>query len=309
MRDRRPMTDDRQGLWWMGLVILWMVIFLSACTAPAVGTPPVIETGVDPQAWASIPAGEFLYGAHNAEINLDHAFEMMVTDVTNAQYADYLNQALAVGKEKIVEDQIVGYYPGDEFHGVKHEREIAAGDWLHVNLTEANLRIANNQGVFSAYPEYANHPATMVTWFGAQAYCRFYGWRLPTEMEWEKTARGTDGRPFPWGDAIALNNANYYSSHDIFEKTFGSSGDTTPVGFFNGKTYAGYLTLDSASPYGLYDMAGNVWQWTGDIYEGQHYRYLRGGSKADYEYNLRSFTRNSAGPDYYSPNVGFRCAR
>ena len=56
-------------------------------------------------------------------------------------------------------------------------------------------------------------------------------------------------------------------------------------------------------------MAGNVWHWVGDVYELQHYRYLRGGSKADYAYNLRVWTRNNAGPDYHSPSVGFRCVR
>jgi formylglycine-generating enzyme required for sulfatase activity len=112
-----------------------------------------------------------------------------------------------------------------------------------------------------------------------------------------------------WGYELALNNANYYSSHDIFEKVAGAGGDTSPVGFYNGGTYEGYQTLDSPSPYGAYDMAGNVWQWTGDVYDDQHYRYMRGGSKEDFAYKLRVWTRNSAGPDYFSPNVGFRCAR
>ena len=162
---------------------------------------------------------------------------------------------------------------------------------------------------FNANPPYENHPMVLVTWFGAKAYCDFYGWRLPNESEWEKAARGTDGRAYPWGNQIQAENANYYSSQDIFEKIIARLGDTTPVGFYNGRAYSNYITLDSPSPYGLYDMAGNVWQWTADIFEGTHYRSLRGGSKADYEYNLRVWTRNSAGPDYASPNVGFRCAR
>lgn len=66
---------------------------------------------------------------------------------------------------------------------------------------------------------------------------------------------------------------------------------------------------DARSPYRLYDMAGNVWQWTGDVYQGTHQRYLRGGSKQNYEYNLRVWTRNSAPSDYSAASVGFRCAR
>ncbi len=234
---------------------------------------------------------------------------MMVTDVTNAQYAEYLNQALADGMVKVAGEAVVGYYPGDEFHAHEHEEEIAAGDYPHIPLDDPGLRLDFDGSTFTAQSGYENHPMVMVTWFGAKAFCEFNGWRLPSEVEWEKAARGTDGRPFPWGDSLERNNANYYSSHDIFEKTFGGAGDTTPVGFYNGSSYSDYQTQDSASPYGLYDMAGNVWQWTGDVYEGQHYRYMRGGSLQNYGYNLRVWTRNNASPVYYSPAVGLRCAR
>jgi formylglycine-generating enzyme required for sulfatase activity len=176
-------------------------------------------------------------------------------------------------------------------------------------MDDPGMRIELDGPTYVPISGYENHPVTLVTWFGARAYCQYYGGRLPSEVEWEKAARGTDVRPFPWGHEIQKNNANFYSSHDIFEKTFGGAGGTTPVGFYNGQFYDGYQTLDSPSPYGLYDMAGNVWQWTGDVYTGQHYRYMRGGSKENYGYNLRVWTRNSAGPTYFSPNVGFRCVR
>lgn len=288
----------------LALALVWV-----GCSNPAQGTQPRVDTAVNPEAWAHVPAGNFLMGPHNQETNIGYDYEMMITDVTNAQYARYLNSALAAGKIKIKDDAVVGYYAGDVFHGRRHEARIDAGDWLHVPLDTPELRIAFDGKTFTAASTYADHPMTLVTWFGARAYCEYVGGALPTEAEWEKAARGTDGRAYPWGNAIVLNNANYYSSRDLFERLNPGLGDTTPVGFYNGKIYEGYATRDSPSPYGLYDMAGNVWQWTGNIYEGVHYRYLRGGSKGTYEYNLRAWTRNSAGPDYASPEVGFRCVR
>jgi len=295
---------------WLMFILVAMLIV--GCVAPRSATdvtPPAIDTGVNPDAWAKIPAGEFLMGIHREPVDIPQAYEMMVTDVTNAQYAKYLNAALAAGQVKIANDAVVGPYAGDTFRGVKHEKEIKAGDWPHVPLKDPSLRLTFDGKAFAVKPGYENHPMTVVTWFGAKVYCEFYGGRLPAEAEWEKAARGTDGRTYPWGDEIARNNANYYVSQDPFEQGLGGQGNTTPIGFYNGKTYQGYRTLDSKSPCGLYDMAGNVWQWTADIYEGVHYRTMRGGSKGNYEYNLRVWTHNSAEPDYAGPSVGFRCAR
>lgn len=288
------------------------VLLLAGCAAE-IEMPPApplaVEAGANPETWALIPAGEFLKGQFEEETLLAYDYEIMVTPVTNAQYAAYLNEALAAGAISVGEDGVLGYYPGDTFRGYKHEEEIAAGDWLHMPLDEPNQRVRWDGEAFAAVPGYEDHPATYVTWFGAQAYCEFYDWRLPGEDEWEKAARGDDARPYPWGEDIAASNANYYASRDPFEANFGKQGDTTPVGFYNGQTYGGFETVDSPSPYGLYDMAGNVWQWTSNVYENQHYRFMRGGSKGDYSYMLRVWSRNSAGPDYYSASVGFRCAR
>ena len=294
------------------LISLALLVLLAAGCASTSTEPssmPDIDTGIDPEAWITIPAGEFLMGQHEHETMVEYDYEIMVTDVTNAQFADYLNQSLAAGTVQIEEQEITGYYPGDEFNAGRHEEEVPEGDYLHVPLDDEGLRLDYDEASFSPKAGYENHPMVLVTWFGAKAYCEFFDWRLPSEIEWEKAARGDDGRPYPWGVGIERNNANYYSSHDVFEKAAGAGGDTTPVGFYNGGTYDGYQTIDSPSPYGLYDMAGNVWQWTGDVYEEQHYRYMRGGSKDNYAYNLRVWTRNNAGPEYYSPGVGFRCVR
>ncbi len=292
------------------ITTMTLLFILTACQqVDFLAQPPVFDTGIDGDKWVEVPAGEFLQGQFNKEVVLEQGFEIMVTPVTNAQYAKYLNEAIAAGAVEINDKQVEGYYPGDPFAGARHEEEFKAGNYIHIPLNDPFLRLAYNGGEFAAITTWEDHPMTVVSWFGAKSYCEFYGWRLPTELEWEKAARGTDGRPFPWGEEIARNNANFYYSRDPFEDmaTFGSR--TTPVGFYNGSTYNNYVTLDSASPYGVYDMAGNVWQWTGNVYESQHYRYMRGGSKDMYENNLRAWARNNATPTFTSPGVGFRCVR
>lgn len=294
--------------------ILTLVLFaalLASCAPVDLNAPlPAFDTGIDPASWAQVPAGEFYFGQHE-DVESTDAYEIMVTDVTVGQYADYLNAALADGTLKVEGDSVLGYYPGDPFHGIKHELEIKAGDWQYIPLADPSQRVKFDGTRFTVQPGYENHPMTMVTWFGAWGYCQYYGWRLPSEREWEKAARGTDERPFPWGWEIARENANFYASRDPFEDMSNVGSRTTPVGFYNGKTYDGYVTLDSASPYGLYDMAGDVWQWVGDVQpqEGFSDRWLKGGSKDTYDMNLRIWTRNSAPPMYFSPGVGFRCAR
>ena len=286
-------------------------------------TPPYIDTGVDSETWVTIPMGEFPYGQHDHMTDVAD-YQIMITDVTVEQYANFLNDALASGDVRVSDFEIEageavwheegagGYYGGDPFDEYKHEEEIKAGDHLYMPFTEG-LRLTFDGQTFTAMPTYANHPMTMVTWFGANAYCEFYDMRLPTEIEWEKAARGIEiidghGLPFPWGEEIEGNNANYYSSFDLFEKMYGKLGNTTPVGFYNGQTYEGYETLDSASPYGLYDMGGNVWQWMGDDIADQHYRHMRGGSFYSYEVDLRVWKIDSAGPQHYGASIGFRCA-
>lgn len=291
------------------LTLCLCAALLASCAPVDLNAPiPTFETGIDPNTWAQIPAGEFHHGQFDETASTE-AYEIMVTDVTAAQYADFLNAALADGSIKMDGGKIVGLYPGDTFHGVKHEEKIEAGDWLFIPLDDPSQRIQFDGTTFTVQSGYEKHPMTSVTWFGAWGYCQYFGTRLPTELEWEKAARGADERPFPWGDEIQRGHANFYSSRDPFEDMASFGSRTSPVGFYNGQVYDGFQTIDSASPYGLYDMAGNVWQWTGDVYEGMHYRFMRGGSKDTYDMDLRIWVRNNATPTYFSPGVGFRCAR
>lgn len=292
--------------------LMWAVaLLLSACRPADANAPvPVYDTGIDPDAWAIVPAGAFLAGQHNEPVTLDHAFEIMVTDVTVAQYVAYLNQAHADGRIRVAERQVGGYYAGDVFHGARHEIEIPAADYLFVPLDDPASRFRYDGRSFSVVAGWENHPMTNVSWFGAWAYCGDHGWRLPTELEWEKAARGSaDDRPFPWGYEVTRLHANFYASRDPFEDMSRFGSRTTPVGFYNGRSYDGFTTFDAASPYGLYDMAGNVWQWLADVLPGFSDRLMHGGSKDTYDMDLRLWVRNSAPPMYYGPGVGFRCAR
>jgi len=294
------------------LIQIVAFFFLLACSNN--NTNDIVESGTiapkpDPEEWIKIPAGEFYKGLHAHKTLIDYDYEIMITDVTTAQYVNYLNYALEEVTIRIENNKVYGYYPGDEFHEHKHELEVPEGDYIHLHLDEPGVHIQYIDDVFSAETGFEDHPVVMVSWFGAKAYCDFFGWRLPTEDEWEKAARGTDTRAYPWGDEIKRNQANYYSSQNLLKKLLGPASRTTPVGYYNGGINNKYQTEAGISPYGLYDMAGNVWQWTGSIYPDQHYRYMRGGSFMNYEYNLRVWARNSAGPDYYSIATGFRCAR
>jgi len=142
------------------LPILWLgVMVLTACTPVDINAPlPAFDTGVDPEAWASIPAGEFFFGQHNA-VETTPAFEIMVTDVTTAQYASYLDDALADGSVRVSADgaQIVGFYPGDPFYAVKHEEPIVAGDWMLVPLQDPAQRLRFDGARFFVQAGYEGH--------------------------------------------------------------------------------------------------------------------------------------------------------
>ncbi len=163
-----------------------------------------------------------------------------------------------------------------------------------------NIRSNTRDGYYS-YNAYDNYPVININWEQARVYCDWAGGRLPDESEWEKAARGVDSRIYPWGNQDAdISLANFVIS-DL--------GDTSVVGSYN----------SGQSPYGVYDMAGNVWEWVSSSYlpyPGINYvafpfdsrkKIIRGGSWNDYDHYIRTTHRNGKDPSDFGLDIGFRC--
>jgi len=217
---------------------------------------------------------------------------MQRTETTNGQYCDFLNHAWTAKTIEMRGGQVV-----------QTGTEIVYCDTYASD--EASRLALDSQGRFIVRPGKATHPVVCIRWHGATAYCNWLserenfaacydartwtcdftknGYRLPTEAEWEYAGRGglTDTyRIFPWGDEPDATRANWPNSGDPYET--GSYPWTTPVAFYDGTTktkdefhWPGvqetYRTADGANGFGLYDMSGNVWEWTGDWYNRDYY--------------------------------------
>ena len=144
-----------------------------------------------------------------------------------------------------------------------------------------------------------SRPVIGIDWYDAYAYCRHYDKRLPTEQEWEKAARGIDGRLYPWGNAEPTSQHANYGKADDMRLNFYQTHLTAVGSYEKGK-----------SPFGIYDLTGNVWEWTGsdDLYG---LKEVRGGSwhSKPGASDLRSATQNVVEPSFHSAVSGFRCVQ
>ncbi len=272
-------------------VLVWLGVLALALGAGWV-VPRLLRRTVPPEGMVRVPAGEFVMGSNQTPKPADEE-EVRCARVKPC-YLDEQPQhrvslpAFAIDRYEVSNQQYRRF------------------------VEQTASRVPPGWGLGSdgrpAFPEgHANDPVTGVNWYEAGRFCEWAGRRLPTEAEWEKAARGTDGREFPWGNA--------------FDRTRANTGEPTPQGLMPvGSFPAGQ------SPYGAEDMSGNVWEWTADWYQpypgstyrseayGQKFKVIRGGSWGGFgHYHLPHFYRTAyrfyAVPEGAYPDVGFRCAR
>jgi len=243
----------------------------TATPVPPTSTPiPPTDLG----AMVFVPAGEFIMGSPEGEGDDDE----------DPQHTVYLD-AFYIDKYEVTN----AGYKGCVDDGV---------------CDPPSRNSSSTRDSYYGNPEYDDYPVIYVSWYDAKAYCEWKGMRLPTEAEWEKAARGTDGREYPWGNG-APDEAKLNYDKNV--------GDTTEVGSYPG----------GASPYGAMDMAGNVWEWVADWHDAGYYsaapernpqgpdygpyRVLR-GSSWDYSRSwARCAVRRGVFPDLRSDNRGVRC--
>jgi formylglycine-generating enzyme required for sulfatase activity len=171
---------------------------------------------------------------------------------------------------------------------------------------------------WSPFPECGDLPVTLVTWFGAQAYTAHFAARLPSEVEWEKAARGEHGLCFPWGDQYVPNNANlsdHWAGHPVdtqaqWDADFSQNG-TGPAWLASRPNASGAFP-NGLSPYGVEDMVGNVAEWCEDVYDASSeggradFRTMRGAGRYGYSAIARCATRRRRAPESVGENLGFR---
>jgi formylglycine-generating enzyme required for sulfatase activity len=279
--------------------------------------------GQDGAEMVLVPAGEFVMGSAPEEITdllqrqpkakgallkdetprhrvfLD-AFYLDTYEVSNARFQQFV--------------QATGYRTQAERQG---GGKVRTGVKTWAQVPDASWRAPTGQG--SGIAGLEAHPVVQVSWHDANAYCTWAGKRLPTEAEWEKAARGTDGRPYPWGDQADGSRVNFCDRNCPFEwqdaAVDDGHGATAPVGSYEG----------GKSPYGAYDLAGNVWEWVADRYNARYYQRsparnpqgpasgaqvgVRGGSWLYNALAFRTTVRSGLPPDQRNNNIGLRCVQ
>lgn len=219
-------------------------------------------------------------------IELTVPYSMAVNPVTNGQAATIVSYASDRGFVEVDSEGV--WLPGDERIALIGLDGMDYGEQFGLRFSDGRVE---------PVPGYERHPLVGITWIGAVQLANFLsfveglppaytpdgtlvrradaGYRLPTEAEWEYASRGTTQRTLPWDGTLSGRVANYYRSFDPFEDVnepfTRAGGPTNPVGFFDGSIRDGFQTASDASPFGVRDMVGNVWEWVHDRYDPGYY--------------------------------------
>jgi formylglycine-generating enzyme required for sulfatase activity len=224
------------------------------------------------------PAGEPDEALRDVEIA---PFRMMRREVTNAAFARFV---AATGHVTDPEREGFGWVWTGRW------RKVKGADWRHPAGPDSTI-----EGL-------ADHPVVQVSQADAATFCAWHGLRLPGDAEWEYAARGTDRRRYPWGDELPAQagtpRANFGTVDCCAPDASDGFAKTAPVGRYPA----------GASPFGLLDLAGNVWEWTSEEHPAEPGEFvLRGGGWGNNPYCLRVSYRHANPPDIGLDMVGFRC--
>jgi formylglycine-generating enzyme required for sulfatase activity len=261
----------------------------------------------DLDSFISIQAGPFLYGDDRRTVMIDQPFEIGKYPVTNAQYRHFV-QADGYNRRELWSEEGWAWRTG--MYDSKAPKDYQG--WLSRRPPEKR-----HEPFFWHDLKWNNPlaPVVGVSWFEAEAYCNWLSRevnkpiRLPTEEEWERAARHTDGREYPWGnefDRTRLNISEWWAADDDMTdydkwnewwKAAGQAASTTTVGQF----------AEGNSAAGASDLSGNVWEWMNTWFDREQvYRVLRGGSWGDSRRDARCADRFGNVPGYFVVDVGFR---
>lgn len=272
------------NLWHLGGCTI-MFLFLAMSAAREIrAAAPVGTQGGRFAGMVMVPAGEFIMGRDGGPRNEAPAHKLFLP-------AFYIDRNLVTAMEyaKFIQEK------GPT--GPKGE--------MYLDVADPDVLVYLRDGKWLAKEGLENHPVGELSWYGAAAYCQWAGKRLPSEAEWEKAARGTDGRLYPWGNDMPRPDLAFIG---------GFRGQTVPVGRFP----------KGASPYGALDMAGQVWEWTRSVFRPYPYNptdgregpapsdtvVARGGHSASGPDGLTSTSREAVDAGRAASGhayIGFRC--
>lgn len=256
--------------------------------------------------WVFIGDGDFTYGSNDNIQNINYDYRIMKYNVTFGEFITWMNSIYEEYQCYIDGSTCWCWYQGDEVLSEGFRRFLTIDSSFGPDFNFGRIHWDGNQ--FYIDEEFINHPAIMLNYTAMKSFADYYNAVFPSLEEWEKAARGLTGNNYPFGDEISINNANYMNSGDPWE-----SG-TSIIGYFNGING----TIDSPSPYGIYDMCGNVSELTREFYySGNHLVWkVRGGSwyndsenELTTYYNSQIYMLYYSGYTSYSPTVGMRLVK